>query len=174
LTKSAKVLFAVTCAALLSAGIVGSTRHAYAQDGDETDQSAGAWGAPDAGSADVSNHKVKVKPLKIKGCWSGDVMDTGDDSGTATFVLHQNSNLKQLRIGSTFDFQWPDSAFAHGPMKGVVSSTGFNFTGNAGVDCAVSGSAVGDATALTGTVEFEGDCATIFQDVAFSITPGCI
>ena len=173
-TKLARTLLAVSFALLLSAGIVGKARHAYAQDGDETGQSAGAWGAPYAGSADVSDKKVKVKPLKLKGCWSGDVMDTGDDLGTATFEFRQNSNLKQLKIASTFDFQWPDSAFAHGPMKGPVSSTGFNFTGNAGADCAVSGSAVGDATALTGIVEFEGDCAAIFQDVTFSIRPGCM
>jgi hypothetical protein len=173
-TGLAKILLALTVALLLSVGIVGRARHAYAQDGDETNQSAGAWGAPNAPSADLSDQKVKAKPIDIKGCWSGTVMDTDDDLGTATFEFHQNSNHKQLRISSTFDFQWPDTAFAHGPMKGPVSSTGFNFSGNAGTDCAVVGSAMGDATALSGTVEFGGDCATLFQDVTFSITPGCM
>jgi hypothetical protein len=63
---------------------------------------------------------------------------------------------------------------ARGPLKGTVTSTGFSFKGNAGVGCAVSGNGTGDATAMTGTVVFVGACATIFQDVTFSITPGCM
>jgi hypothetical protein len=172
-TKLARTGLAVTFALLLSAGIVGKARHAYAQDADETDQSAGSWGAPDADGSDVSEHKVKPKMLNLKGCWSGDVMDAGDDLGTATFEFDQNSNLKKLLIGSTFNFQWPDSAYARGPMKGSVSPTGFKFKGNAGRDCAVTGSGAGDDSALTGTFVFTGSCATTFEDVTFSITPGC-
>lgn len=167
----AKTLLAMTCTGLLCVSIIGSACYAFAQDaGDET---VGAWTAPDADSPEQSTHKIKVHPLNIKGCWSGDVVDTGDGSGAATVQFHQNSNHKKLIIGSTFDFQWADSAMARGPMKGTVSATGFKFKGNAGVGCAVSGSGVGDATALTGTVEFVGDCAPIFQDVTFTITPGC-
>jgi hypothetical protein len=167
--KLAKTLLVLACASLLFAGPV---RHAYAQDGDQSDQSAGAWGAPDA-SVSSPDAKTKVRPLDIKGCWSGEVVDTVDGSGTATFQFDQNSNQKKVVIGSTFDFQWTDSAFAHGPINGSVSATGFKLKGNAGARCAISGSGTGDASALTGTFEFVGGCATIFQDVTFSITPGC-
>jgi hypothetical protein len=176
-TKFARTLLAVTFALLLSVGIVGKACPTYAQDADENDQSAGAWSAPDAGSADVSDHRVKVKPLDIEGCWSGNVTDSGDGSGTATFVFHQNSNLKKLANGSTFNFQWPDSAFAHGPVTGSVSTTGFKFTSKVagqGEVCPVSGSVAGDDSALTGTVALGGSCAAIFQDVTFSIVPGCM
>ena len=167
--KLAETLLVMVCASLLS---IGSVRHAYAQDVDQGDQSIGAWGAPDPGIASPEA-KTKVRPLDIKGCWSGEVVDTGDDSGTATFQFDQNSNRKKLLVGSTFSFQWADSAFALGPIKGSVSSSGFKFKGNAGRGCAVSGSGTGDATALTGTFEFVGTCATLFQDVTFSIAPGC-
>jgi hypothetical protein len=168
-----KRLLVVVCASLLFVGTVGSAGHAYAEDGDESDQSIGAWGAPDPGNADETSSKAKVHPLDIKGCWSGTVSDTGDGSGTATFQFDQNSNRKKVVIGSTFNFQWADSAFARGPIKGSVSSTGFKFKGNAGGACKVSGTGTGDATALMGTFQFVGTCAKLFQDVTFSITPGC-
>ena len=167
--KLAKTLLVLACASLLFAAQV---RHAYAQDGDESDQSGDAWGAPDASVA-TPDAKTKVRPLDIKGCWSGEVVDTGDGSGTVSFQLDQNSNRKKVVTGSTFDFQWTDSAFARGPIKGTVSATGFKFKGNAGAGCTIHGSGAGDATALTGTLEFVGGCATTFQDVTFSITPGC-
>jgi hypothetical protein len=164
-----KTVLVGVCVSLLSLNIVGSVRNAYAQDADET---AGAWGAPDPSSASPEA-KTKVPPLDIKGCWSGEVVDTGDGSGTATFQFDQNSSGKKLVTGSTFNFQWADSAFARGPIKGSVSSTGLKSKGNAGRGCNVSGSGTGDATALTGTIEFVGTCAKLFQDVTFSITPGC-
>jgi hypothetical protein len=98
-------------------------------------------------------------------------MDTGDGAGTAAFQFSQKH--KKLVVGSTFKFQWPDTAMARGPLKGSVTSSGFSFKGNAGVGCEVSGNGSGDATAMTGTVVFVGACATIFQNVTFSITPGC-
>jgi hypothetical protein len=171
----ARTLFVMTCASLLSVGMIGAPCHAYAQDADETDQNQGTWSAPDAASGDQSSPEVKVHPLKIKGCWSGDVMDTGDGLGTVTFQFNQNSSRKKLVPGSIIHFEWPDGAKATVPMKGTVTSTGFTFKGNAGVGCAlVTGSGTGDATAMTGTVVFVGACASIFQDVSFSITPGCI
>jgi hypothetical protein len=172
-------LFAImACAGLLLAGVVGLSHHAYAQDADEIDQNAGAWSGPDAGAADESSRPVKVHPLNIKGCWSGNVVDTGDGTGTATFQFDQNSNLKKLKRGSDFDFEWTDTAFARAPMKGSVTPTGFTFTStvvDGGKVCQVRGSGTGDDTELMGTVEFGGYCATmsLLQDVTFSITPGC-
>ncbi len=172
--KLAKTLFVMTCASLLSVGMIGTPCHAYAQESDEIDQSLGTWSAPDAGSAEQSSPEAKVHPLKIKGCWSGDVMDTADGLGTATFQFNQNSNRKKLVAGSIIHFEWPDTANAKIPMKGSVTSKGFTFKGNAGVGCSlVTGSGTGDATAMTGTVVFVGACASIFQVVTFSITPGC-
>jgi hypothetical protein len=173
--KLAKTLFVMTCASLLSVGMIGAPCHAYAQDADEIDQNQGTWSAPDAASAEQSSPEAKVHPLKIKGCWSGDVMDTGDGLGTVTFQFNQNSNRKKLVTGSIIHFEWSDGAKATVPMKGSVTSTGFTFKGNAGVGCSlVTGSGTGDATAMTGTVVFVGACASIFQDVTFSITPGCM
>jgi hypothetical protein len=173
-------LFAImACAALLLAGVLGSSHHAYAQDADEIDQNAGAWSGPDAGSADESSRKTKVHPLNIEGCWSGNVVDTADGTGTATFQFDQNSNRKKLKLhGSDFDFEWTDGAFARAPMKGSVTSTGFTFTStvvDAGMVCRVSGSGTGDDTELMGTVEFGGYCAamSLLQNVTFAITPGC-
>jgi len=59
--------------------------------------------------------------------------------GTATFQFHQNSNHKKLIIGSTYNFQWADTAFAHGSLKGSVTPAGFSFKGNAGANCQVNG-----------------------------------
>jgi hypothetical protein len=174
--KIAKTLAIMACAALLSAGVIGSARHAYAQDASEIDQDAGAWSGPDAGTADESSRKIKVHPLDIKGCWSGDVADLAEGMGTATFDFDQNSNRKKLVKASKYDFEWPGMVYARGPMKGSVSSTGFQFNAtviNAGEKCEISGSGTGDDTELTGTIEFGEACATIFEDVTFSITPGC-
>jgi hypothetical protein len=170
----AKVLLATTCAALLSLSIVASARHVYAQDAAETDENIGSWNGPDANSAEQSIGDAKKHALSIKGCWAGTVMDTGDDAGTATFQFFESKNHKKLLLGSTFRFQWPDTAMAHGPFKGSVTSTGFSFKGNAGAGCAVSANGTGDAAAMTGTVVFVGGCANIFQNVTFSITPGCM
>jgi hypothetical protein len=170
----AKALLAMTCAALFSLSIVGSARHVYAQDATETDENIGSWNGPDANGAEQSIGDAKKHALSIKGCWAGSVIDTGDTTGTATFQFFQNSNRKKLMPGSTFKFLWPDTAMAHGPLKGTVTSTGFSFKGNAGAGCAVSGNGSGDATAITGSVVFVGACATIFQGVTFSITPGCM
>jgi hypothetical protein len=174
----AKAVIAITCAGVLSLGVVGSARHAYAQDAGSTSNDVGTWSAPGADAEEQSIPDVKTHPLKIKGCWSGTVTDTGDGAGTATFHFNQNSSRKKLLLGSEFDFEWPAMVFARGPMRGTVTPTGFNFTSKVvdqGKVCTVSGSGSGDITMLTGTVVFGGYCTTvsIFQNVTFSITPGC-
>ncbi len=173
----AKALIFVACAGLMSLFMLGAPLHAYSQDAAENNEGLGAWSAPDVDNSEQTPDKVKAHPLKIKGCWSGEIEATLEGTGPVTFDFDQNSNRKKLVKHSMFDFEWPaDSAFARGPMKGSVNSSGFQFNAtvvNAGEECQVTGSATGDATELTGTVEFGGDCATIFQDVTFSITPGC-
>ncbi len=172
--KLAKASLAATYAGLLILSIVGSPRHVYAQDAAATDENIGSWNGPDANSAEQSIGDVKKHALSIKGCWAGTVTDTGDGAGAATFQFFQNSTRKKLMPASTFKFEWADSAFARGPLKGTVTSTGFSFKGNAGTGCEVSGNGTGDASAMTGTVVFVGACANTFQDVTFSIAPGCM
>ncbi len=172
--KLAKTLAIVACAGLLSAGVIGSARHAYAQDAAETDQAEGAWSAGGTGSADIaSTPDSKAPPLVIAGCWDGDVGDSGDGIGTATFAFVQSSNGKALVSGTHFDFEWPDQTFARGYMKGTVSSTGIKFHGNAGRGCPMNGTAKGDTSVLTGKVKFGGQCAKFLKHVVISISP-CI
>jgi hypothetical protein len=168
--RLAKTLVVMVCTGLLSAGMIGSARHAYAQDAEEIDQNAGAWSADGAGSADQSTHKPP--PLHLAGCWSGDVQDDFEGAGTITFNNFVQSG-KKLRNRSRYEFYWNSQNYAHGPMKGSVSSTGFKFNGNAGKGCLVSGSGTGDTSEITGTYKFVGSCTTYFGGGSFSITPGC-
>ena len=165
----AKTCFLVVCTSLLTAVVTWPARPAQAQDA--TDQ--GSWSAPEGARADYLNRTVAQPPMALAGCWSGAVADTADGAGTVSFEFHQNKSHKKLRIGSTFNLQWGDGAMARGPLKGSVTSTGFTFKGSAGATCKVSGSAVGNDTGLTGTVVFAGNCADLFQNVTFSIAPGC-
>jgi hypothetical protein len=167
--KLATTLAIVACAGLLSAGVLGSPNRASAQDAQE-----GAWGAGGTGSADVaSSPDSKAPPLVVEGCWDGEVQDTADSTGDATFEFTQSSDGKKLETGSTFDFEWPDTSFAHGPITGTVSSKGIKFHGNAGKGCPMHGTATGDTSALTGKVKFGGECGKVFKHVVISISP-CI
>jgi hypothetical protein len=168
--KLSKTLGIAVCAGLLSAGVLGSSPRTFAQDAEE-----GAWGtAATANPDESSSPEAKAPPLSIGGCWEGPVNDTADGTGTLFFGFVQSSNGKQLTHSSSFDFEWPDQSFAHGAMKGTVTSKGFKFKGNAGKGCPVSGSGKGDESGMTGTAKFGGGCAKFFKNVTFSITPGCI
>jgi hypothetical protein len=172
--KLAKTLIIMACAAVLSAGGIGSPRHAYAQDAAATDTdgwSAGGTGSADLDSADQLNPEAQSTPLTIGGCWSGSVNDTGDGTGTASLTFDQNG--KKIQHGSLLNFDWPDQAFVHGGIHGTVSSTGIKFNGQAGKGCSFHGKATGDASAMSGTVKFTGKCAKFFKNVTFSIGVGC-
>jgi hypothetical protein len=159
----------IVLVSLLSIGLIATRQYAHAQDAGPDE---GSWGAPQTGAMD--DYTKKPNPsMHIIGCWSGTVTDATDGTGTAKFEFRQNGNLKKLLIGSTFDLQWSDSAFARGPLKGSVTSNGFAIIGNAGRKCPVTGSGSGDETQLTGTIVFNGNCANLFQAVTFSIVPGC-
>lgn len=166
--KQAKISILMTAAILLSGILLGAQRSVCAQ---EASPDQGAWSA--SGTTDSDAKTTKPQPMNITGCWSGTVTDTADGTGTAQFEFHQNGNLKKLRVGSTFDFEWSDSAFARGPLKGSVTSSGLKFKGSAGAGCELHGIAAGNDTGLTGTVIFTGNCADFFQSVTFSIVPGC-
>jgi hypothetical protein len=172
--KLAKTLVIIACSALLSAGGIGSAQHAYAQDAAATDTngwSAGGTGSADLDSADQSSPAVQVTPLAIGGCWSGDVNDVLDGTGTAALTFVQKG--KKFPKTSRLNFDWPDTSFVHGWIHGTVSSTGIKFNGQAGKGCSFHGIGSGDASLITGTVTFTGKCATFFTNVSFSISPGC-
>jgi hypothetical protein len=173
--KVVKTLVIIACSALLSAGGIGSARHAYAQDAAAIDAegwSAGGTGSADLDSADQLNPEAQGTPLTIGGCWSGSVNDTGDGTGTASLTFAQNG--KKIQNASRLNFDWPDQAFVHsGVIHGTVSSTGIKFNGNAGKGCSFHGKATGDASAMDGTVKFTGKCAKFFKNVTFSIGVGC-
>ncbi|HXN13401.1 MAG TPA: hypothetical protein VN865_09860 [Candidatus Acidoferrales bacterium] len=167
--KLAKTLAIVACAGLLSAGVVGSARHAYAQDAEET---TGAWGAGGTGSDDVdaTPDKSKGPPLDVDGCWEGDIHDKRDDLGDAEFEFEQSG--ASLESGSDFDFEWPDSAFAFGPLTtGTVTANGVKFEGNAGKGCPMHGTLTGDTTELSGKIKFGGKCGKFFKNVTISVSP---
>lgn len=173
--KLGRTFAIIACASLLFAVMMSSARHAYAQDAqdaDDDDQNAGAFGSPNSDAVDESSPEAKAPSLNISGCWMGHVQDTADGMGTATFHFVQSSNGTKLVNGSNFDFEWPDTAFAFGPMKGSVTSKGFKFKGTS--DCPVNGSATGSESMLMGTVKFGGPCKKVFKNVTISITPGCI
>ena len=172
--RLAKTLTIIACSALLSAGGVGSARHAYAQDAAAADAegwSAGGTGSADLDSADQLNPETQSTPLDIAGCWSGSVNDTFDGTGTAGSTFAQNG--KKIQHASRLNFDWPDQAYVHGVIHGTASSTGIKFNGNAGKGCSLHGVATGDASAMIGTVKFTGRCAKFFQNVTFSIGVGC-
>src|SRR6266852_1648649 len=130
--KLAKTFVMVVCATLLSAGGIGSARQAYAQDAVATDVqgwSAGGTGSADLDSAVQSSPDAQGTPLAIGGCWSGDVNDDLDGTGTA--VLNFVQNGKKFPKTSRLNFDWPDTSFVHGAIHGTVSSTGIKFNGKA-------------------------------------------
>ena len=172
--KLAKTFVVVVCATLLSVGGIGSARQAYAQDAASTDVqgwSAGGTGSADLESAVQSNPDAQGTPLAVGGCWSGDVIDDLDGTGTASLTFVQNG--KKIQNTSRLNFDWPDQAFVHGGIHGTVSPTGIKFNGQAGKGCPFHGIGTGDASLITGTVVFTGQCANFFTNVSFSISPGC-
>jgi hypothetical protein len=171
LTKSFAIL---ACAGLLSAGVFGSVRHAYAQDTDDIDQSGGGWSAPDATSATAATPDAKKHPLDIGGCWDGTVNDAADGEGDAFFDFEVTTNGKDIKGkgDSALELNWSDDRVAGSPIKGKVGPNGFKFSGPVSKDCKVSGSGTGSTSEMTGKVKFEGKCKKTFRDVTFSIEPG--
>ena len=170
--KLAKTFVVVVCATLLSTGGIGSARQAYAQDAAATEGwSAGGTGSADLESAVQSNPDAQGTPLAVGGCWSGDVIDDLDGTGTAALTFVQNG--KKFPHSSSLNFDWPDTSFVHGSIHGTISSTGIKFNGKAGKGCPFHGIGTGDASLITGTVRFTGKCANFFTNVSFSISPGC-
>jgi hypothetical protein len=161
--KLAKTLAIVVCGGLLSAAVLGSAHRAYAQD-------AGGWGA--ASGADTSDEATSPDtktPLDVSGNWCGTVKDKHDGKGTATFFLDQSGTT--LLGDSDYDFEWPDTSFAFGPLTGSVNPNGFKFNGQAGQGCSVTGTANGNGSRLKGAVKFHGQCKKFFGSGPLIISP---
>jgi hypothetical protein len=180
--KLARTLAIVVCAGLLSAGVIGSARHAYAQDAKEADPEAGAWNAGGTGSANIdgageSSSDAKEPPLDIQGCWG----DSGE-GGSFIFEFDQNENGRKLKNSSTYKFgsEGAHGSGAGGELKGSVSSTGLKFSGRGGwsdgiivilrPECSITGTGTGDASQLTIKYELHGGCARFFGRGPFSIS----
>ena len=172
--KLAKMLAIVVGTGLLSAGVLCSTRHVYAQDEDQIDENAGSWSAPDDGSADEgSTPDAKKPPLDVQGCWQGTAIDNNPTLGMGTVLCNSfEQNGKKLESTSDFDFRF-GTFTALGHLTGTVSSTGITFKGSAGADCSVSGSATGNDTSMTGKFKFGKKCKHPFQSGTFAIKDFC-
>ncbi len=168
--KLAKTVAIVACAGLLSAGAMGSARHAYAQDAEQSDSGSGSWGAAGAGAPDVAAEPDSKKPpLDVEGCWSGLVTDKGDGEGDAYFGFTQDGNKIVGNEESDLYVIWPDNTYAYGPISGSVTANGIKFKGNAGKGCNFSGSAKGNGSELTGKITFKQKCAKFLKHVRFIV-----
>jgi hypothetical protein len=167
--KLPATLAILACATLLWAAVMGSARQVHAQDEDATDQDGGSWSAPGDGSPDDSNPEAKL-PINLSVCWYGTVKDKHDGKGSAFFAFDQDGTV--LESDSNMSLEWPDMAFAEGPMAGSVSAKGIKFEGSVGTCGTFSGSATGNASKLTGKIKFIGECGTFLKDVTFKIKPG--
>jgi hypothetical protein len=168
--KLAKTVAIVACAGLLSAAAMGSARHAYAQDAEQSDSQSGSWGAPGAGAPDAAAEPdSKGPPLDVEGCWSGVVTDKGDGEGDAYFAFTQDGNKIVGDEESGLYVVWPDNAFADGPISGTVTKNGIKFKGNAGAGCPFSGTAKGNGSELTGKITFKQQCGKFLKHVRFIV-----
>lgn len=169
--RLAKTLAIIACASLMSAALMGSGRHAYAQDQEEVDPEAGSWSADIDGFQESSPERKVVKPpLDVQGCWVGTVTDKGEGKGDVTFFFEQNDT--DLGNPSSFSFFWNSRNFAEGPLLGSVSSKGIKFKGTATSKCAISASGTGNANKMRGKYTFTKKCAEAFKGGTFTITPG--
>lgn len=157
--KLAKTLTIMACATLLSMGAMGSAGHAYAQDT--------AVSAPDEGgnaAADVATPDTKkTSALSFGGCWDGSgtdgsLEDQNYGSGYGWIGIVQNgSKIKGGSRGSYFEFVWDGgNDWAHGPLTGKATATGFTATGKAGGKCRVKIiGTFGSSNDIVGSYEFE-------------------
>lgn len=166
--KLAKAPVVIAALWLLSAGVIGSPRYAYAQDAQENDQQAGAWSAD--GAPESSSEPSRLP--NVRGCWSGTVDDGGEGQGTATFKFTQSGS--SLVAPSRFKFFWNSANLARGPISGSVSSAGINFKHRLTSNCSITGSGTFNGNnEIDGMYSFHKACAQFFLGGTFTITRGC-
>jgi hypothetical protein len=158
---------------LLSAGLAGSARHAYAQDAGATDPEEGSWSA-DIGNPPDANPEANAvnPPINVQGCWNGFVHDRLEGKGTLSLGLEQNGTVLEPNFGG-FKVFWNAQNRAQGPIvKGSVSSSGIKFKGTATSKCTILATGKGNATKIRGTYTFRKECAIAFKGGTFTVTPG--
>ena len=171
--KLAKMLATLSCAGLLLSGVIGPTRHAFAQD---VDSARGAY--PDV--------KKKPTPFNFEGCWEGNAANVLD---TVEFYFGELANSK-ITI-SAFDFNFSDGSDPSGMdftgnFTGTASANGLTMTGDDKVytsaavfkGCKFTASGTVDKTAdpvvLTGKYKFAGKCpAGMIKSGNFSVNQPC-
>jgi hypothetical protein len=174
--KLAKTLAIVACAGLLSAGVMGSAHHAYAQDANEMDNDAGSWNSGSSDSPDEYN-SVDVNPLiALEGCWSGDIGQNISQNDTSTFNFVVDG--KTILSTSTFVFSFNNGdIMVGGMMKGTVTENGFKIKGSAGKGCKLKASGElggGGSQFIDGDYKFTGKCPKgIDKEGGISISQPC-
>jgi hypothetical protein len=173
--KFAKMLAVVGCAGLLLAGMIGSARHAYAQDANEIDNDGGSLNSGSSDSADEYN-SAGIGPLfdLSSGCWSGDIGQNISQNDTAIFNFVIDG--KKIQPSSTFVFSFNNGdIMVGGTMKGSDTEDGFKIKGSAGKGCKLKASGKsGGPGVLLGNYKFTGKCpGGIDKKGDLSITQGC-
>jgi len=121
--------------------------------------------------------EAKKATEDIDGCWAETVHDKFDKEGTAFFFFDQDGTV--LETDSEFEFEWPDSSFAESPTiaKDSVNSKGFKMSSPnlppGKCTATISGGLKNGV--LKGKAQFHAQCAKLFKNVTFSVTPeSCI
>jgi hypothetical protein len=158
--KLAKTLTIMAFATLLSMGAMGSAGHAYAQDAAASAQDDGGNAAAAVATPDM---KTKTSALNFGGCWDGSntdgsLQDQNYGSGYGWIgIVQKGAKIKGGNRGSYFEFVWDGgSDWAHGPLTGKATATGFTATGKAGGKCRVKIiGTFGNSNDIVGSYDFE-------------------
>ncbi|HEY6301357.1 MAG TPA: hypothetical protein VIW95_17085 [Candidatus Binatus sp.] len=160
--KLTKTFVIVACAGLLSAGVIGSARRAFAQDAAAT---PGDEGGHAEGSVATQPDK-KSPPSDFNGCWDGSSHDGSlDDRNYGTGygwigIIQDGTKIVGGMNESYYEFRWDDGAYAYGFVSGKVKGTGFTGTLTAGGKCkAKLIGHLGTNSDIVGTYDFH-NCKT--------------
>ena len=114
-----KSLQALVATVAVFALIAASARLAVAQQADDNDAGMQILVSP---SAVPSKHHIKLSPLDVAGCWSGETEDSGTRTGEGFIFFAQKGNkaVKGTKVGVT-----NGTITIFGPIKGKVTATSF-------------------------------------------------
>ena len=154
-----KALQALVASVAVFGLIAASARLAVAQQADENDAGMQILVSP---SAVPSNRHIKLRPLDVAGCWSGETEDNGSPTGDGFifFVQKGNKAVKGTNVGVA-----NATTTIFGPIKGKVTSTSF-FLKAKGKKCNVSFVGQMPNEALVGNYSFK-NCGSITLEGTF-------
>ena len=154
-----KSLQALVATVAVFALIAASARLAVAQQADDNDAGMQILVSP---SAVPSKHHIKLLPLDVAGCWSGETEDSGTRTGEGFIFFAQKGNkaVKGTKVGVT-----NGTITIFGPIKGKVTATSF-FLKAKGKKCNVSFVGQMPNEALVGSYSFK-NCGSITMEGTF-------